>query len=79
MRVSVREPSIGSRTVRRRTPFVRPMFTKRVGVVLEMLGSSISAMQIEDGGAVSACGEWVHEIASRTTFFVETALTPPED
>lgn len=53
-RVSEREPSTGSTTVRRRTPFIRPMFRNIVNRFLSMDVSKISARQIEAGGAVRA-------------------------
>ena len=54
VRVSVNLPDVGSRMVRSRTPFWRPMFTKVEGRFLSMLESTISAMQIEEDGAVRA-------------------------
>jgi len=53
--VSVNSPLTGSRTVRRSTPFCNPMFTNIVGWVLLIPASSISAMQIAEGGDVNAC------------------------
>ena len=53
--VSVSVPFTGSRTVRRRTPFCNPMFTNVVGWVLLIPASSMSAMQIAEGGEVNAC------------------------
>lgn len=53
--VSVSTPFTGSRTVRRRTPFCNPMFTNIVGWVLLIPASSMSAIQIAEGGEVNAC------------------------
>lgn len=53
-RVSDKDPSTGSTTVRRRTPFIRPMFKNIVRRFLSMEVSKISARQIEAGGAVRA-------------------------
>lgn len=55
-RVSDREPSTGSTTVRRRTPLIRPMFKNMVGRFLSIEVSKISAKQMDDGGAVNAYG-----------------------
>jgi len=53
-RVSEREPSTGSTTVRSRTPFISPMFRNIVKRFLSMEVSKISARQMEAGGAVRA-------------------------
>ena len=53
-RVSDKDPSTGSTTVRRRTPFISPMFKNIVRRFLSMEVSKISARQIEAGGAVRA-------------------------
>lgn len=55
VRVSPRLPVSGSRTVRSKTPLFRPMLTNIVAWYLSMLASVISAMTMEDGGAVRAC------------------------
>lgn len=57
VRVSPRLPVSGSRTVRSKTPLFRPMLTNIVAWYLSMLASVISAITIEDGGAVRACGD----------------------
>ena len=54
VRVSVSWPLIGSRTVRSSTPFWSPMLTNIVGWLLLMLASSMSAIQIAEGGDVNA-------------------------
>ena len=72
VRVSVSWPFIGSRTVRSRTPFWRPMFTNIVGWVLLMLASSMSAMQMDDGGAVRACRLMVSRVVSGSRDTIRT-------
>lgn len=51
---------------------VRPMFTNSVGWFLSILASSISATQIDDGGAVNAYEEC--ELADFETGYVWTNL-----
>lgn len=72
VRVSVSWPFIGSRTVRSKTPFCRPMFTNIVGCDLLTLASSISAMQIADGGAVRACRLIVSRVLSGSKEMMRT-------
>lgn len=53
-RVSEREPSTGSTTVRTRTPFNKPILRNIVSRFLSTEVSNISVRQIEVGGAVNA-------------------------
>lgn len=70
--MSVSCPLIGSKTVRRRTPFWRPMLTNIVGCALLILASSMSAMQIDDGGAVRACKLMVSRVLSGSNEIIRT-------
>ena len=72
VRVSVNCPFTGSKTVRSRTPFCSPILTNIVGWVLLMLASNISAIQIEDGGAVSACKLMVSNVLSGSNDMILT-------
>jgi hypothetical protein len=67
-RVSDREPSTGSTTVRRRIPFTRPMLRNMVGLFLSMEVSKISARQIDDGGAVRAYASAVRRTTNEKAY-----------
>ena len=72
MRVSVSWPFTGSRTVRKSTPFCKPILTNMVGCVLLILASNISAMQMEEGGAVNACKLIVSSVLSGSREMIRT-------
>lgn len=55
VRVSVNLPDDASNVVLNNTPLDKPIFTKRVGLFLSILSSTISATEIDDGDAVRAC------------------------
>lgn len=85
VRVSVSWPLMGSRTVRSRTPFCKPMLTNVVGETLLIPASSMSAMQMADGGAVRACKLMVSSVLSGSSETMRTvwsshptALSPIE-
>ena len=58
--------------MRKRTPFCKPMLTNMVGCALLILASSISAMQIDEGGAVSACKLMVSRVLSGSSEMIRT-------
>lgn len=70
--MSVSCPFKGSKTVRRRTPFCKPILTNIVGCDLLILASSISTMQMEDGGAVRACKLIVSKVLSGSKEMIRT-------
>ena len=72
VRVSVSCPFTGSSTVRRSTPFCSPMLTKVVGDVLLIPASSMSAMQMAEGGAVRACRLIVSSVLSGSSEMMRT-------
>lgn len=72
VRVSVRVPLLGSITVRSRTPFCNPMFMNIVGCDLLMLESNMSAMQMDEGGAVNACILSVSRVVSGSREIMRT-------
>ena len=70
--VSVNCTFIGSSTVWSRTQFCNLILTNIVGWVLLMLVSNISAIQIKDGGAVSACKLMVSNVLSGSNKIIRT-------
>lgn len=70
--MSVSSPVTGSRTVRRKRPFVRPMLTNNVSDVLFTAASSMPTIQIADGGEVSACRLIVSNVLSGSSEMMRT-------
>jgi hypothetical protein len=70
--VSVNCPLTGSNTVLNNTPFINPIFTNIVGILLLILASTISAIQIADGGAVNACKLIISNVVSGSNDIILT-------
>jgi hypothetical protein len=63
---------MGSRTVRSKTPFCKPMLTNMVGCVLLILASSMSAIQMDEAGAVKACKLMASRVVSGSREIMRT-------
>ena len=58
--------------MRRNRPLVKPMFTNSVACVLLIAESTISTMQMADGGAVKACKLIVSRVLSGSSEIIRT-------